>query len=410
LQQIESSLAQHRNNLNPYLFSSNDKVLDSLSSRLADAQSKLEVLQKRYTAAAPEVVEAQAEIASIRSAIGTLVHNQEKIATQQLQSIDGIIHQHQTEMSKYPHSELAVISLTQSSEVLGKLYMFLLEKQEEAAISKASTLTKNRILAPALIGSLPVSPNAKREVILYGLLGILLGLAIITARYLLHPGFRSDQEIRQSYPYLPVYGLLPASKAAMRQKESQFEMPNPRSGYGEALRVLRGNFYLAVGEKLGQIVAITSSIAGDGKSTLAFQLATALAQDGKKVLLVDADLRNPHAHLAFNVPQDPGFSGVLAERTTWQAVLHHLENLGMDLITAGQTPPNPSEHLGSAHLEQVLLELRAQYDFIFVDTPPFPLVGDILSIGRLPIVYSPSPKSITPQDVPITSTCRDCSV
>jgi capsular exopolysaccharide family len=285
-------------------------------------------------------------------------------------------------MSKYPHSELAVISLTQSSEVLGKLYMFLLEKQEEAAISKASTLTKNRILAPALIGSLPVSPNAKREVILYGLLGILLGIAIITARYLLHPGFRSDQEIRQSYPYLPVYGLLPASKAVVRQKETHFEMPNPRSGYGEALRVLRGNFYLAVGEKLGQIVAITSAISGDGKSMLAIQLATALAQDGKKVLLVDADLRNPHAHLVFNVPQGPGFSDVLAERTTWQAVSHHLINSGMDFITAGQTPPNPSEHLGSAHLEQVLLELRARYDFIFVDTPPFPLVGDILSIGR----------------------------
>ncbi len=383
LQQIQNSLAQHQNNLNPYLFSSNDKVLDSLSSRLAEAQSKLDVLQKRYTPAAPEVIEAQAEIASIRSAIGTLVHNQEKIATQQLQSIDDIIHQHQTEMSKYPHSELAVISLTQSSEVLGKLYMFLLEKQEEAAITKASTLTKNRVLSPALINSLPVSPNAKREVILYGLLGILLGLAIITARYLLHPGFRSDQEIRQSFPYLPVYGLLPATSSVTRQKETHFEMPSPRSGYGEALRVLRGNFYLAVGEKLGQIVAMTSSIPGDGKSTLAFQLSAALAQDGKKILLVDADLRNPHAHLAFKVPQDPGLSSVLAGRTTWEAVLHHLDDTGIDLVTAGQTPPNPSEHLGSTRLEQLLSELRSHYDFIFVDTPPFPLVGDILTIGRL---------------------------
>ena len=383
LQQIQKTLAQPGGALDPYLFSSKDPVMDGLATRLAVAQSKLIALQKRYTAAAPQVVQVQADIASIRSAISALVQNEEKIATQQLQSIDAIISRHRADMGKYPRSELEVISLTRSSEVLGKLYMFLLEKQEEAAISKASTLTKNRILDTALIASLPVSPKAKKEVALYGFLGVLLGLSIVFGRYLLHPGYPSDEELRRRFPFLPVYGLLPVSPAASRDKETVFAMPNPRSGYGEALRLLRGNFYLALGEARGQVVAMTSAVPGDGKSTIAFQLATALAQDGKKVLLIDADLRKPHAHLAFHVAQEPGLAGILAGRSHWQEALRHITDTGIDLITAGNTPPNPSEHIGSGRMGQILADLRAGYDYIFIDTPPFPMVGDILILGTL---------------------------
>lgn len=385
LAQIRKALAQPGTALNPYLFSSvQDPVLNGLSASLATAQSKLTALQKQYTSAAPQVVQAQSNIASIRSAISTLVTNQENIATQQLRSINTIISEHQAKMGEYPQSELEVISLTRSSEVLGKLYMFLLQKQEEAAISKASNLTKNRILDTALVGNLPVAPNAKRDVLLYGLLGVLLGLSVVIVRYLLHPGFRSDEELRQRYPFLPVYGLLPLEHKVSRGKETLFQMPDPRSGYGEALRLLRSNFYLAAGkEGGGQVVALTSATPGDGKSTLTFQLATALAQDGKKVLLIDADLRNPHAHTAFGVTQEPGLAGILAGRSTGQEALHHNEKMGIDLITAGNIPPNPSEHLGSGKMAQLLADLRPHYDYILMDTPPFPMVGDVLIVGPL---------------------------
>jgi capsular exopolysaccharide synthesis family protein len=384
LTQIRKALTQPSGALNPYLLSSiQDPVLDKLSGHLVAAQSEVSSLQKLYTSAAPQMIQAQAKLTTIRSAISELVQNQEQMATQQLQSINSIIAQHQTKMATFPHSELEVISLTRSSEVLGKLYMFLLQKQEEAAINKASTLTKNRILDTALVRDRPVAPNAKKDVVLFGLLGVFLGMGIVVGRYLLHPGFRSDEELRRRYPFLPVYGLLPLAHQVFRSKASMFQMPEPRSGYGEALRLLRGNFYLAAGDGGGQVVALTSAIPSDGKSTLAFQLAVALAQDGKKVLLMDADLRNPHAHLAFNVTQEPGLAGVLAGRSTWQEVLHHLQGIGIDLITAGNIPPNPSEHLGSGKMGQLLADLRPHYDYVLMDTPPFPMVGDLLIIGPL---------------------------
>ena len=383
LQQIQKNLNQPGVSLNPYLFSSKDRVLDGLATQLAQAEAKLNELRQRYTAAAPQVVEAQTNIQSIRTAIGTLVRNQENIATQQLQSINDLISQHRTVMGKYPHSELQVISLTRSSEVLGKLYMFLLEKQEEAAISKASTLTKNRVLNSALVARVPIAPNAKKDVILFAFLGAFLGLSVVLGRFLLHPGFRSDDELRQRFPFLPVYGLLPATPRVSLDKEELFTMPDPRSGYGEALRLLRGNFYLAVGEGRGQVVAMTSAVPEDGKSTLAMQLASALAQDGKRVLVIDADLRSPRAHLAFQLPQEPGLSTILGSRGDLKEAVHRVESLGIDVVTAGSTPPNPSEYLNSARLAALLTELRPQYEYIFVDTPPFPVVGDILSIGPL---------------------------
>ena len=226
LQQIQKNLAQPQATVNPYLFSSSDPVLNELSTRLADAESKLTALRKEYTAKAPQVIEAEANIASIRSAIGTLVQNQEKIASQRLQSIDAVIRQHKDQMSRYPQSELKVLSLTRSAEVLGKLYMFLMEKQEEAAISKASNLTKNRVLDTALIDPLPISPDAKKDFILYALLGLLLGLAIVIGRYFLHPGFRSDEELRRKYPFLPVYGLLPTIPPVEEQDgQGRFVIP-----------------------------------------------------------------------------------------------------------------------------------------------------------------------------------------
>lgn len=384
LQQIQKALAQPDSKLNPYLFSNvQDPVLNGLSTRLAEAQTKLDSLQKLYTSAAPQVVQVKSEIASIRSAIGNLVNNQERIANQQLQSIDSIIGQTRAQMGSYPRSELEIISLTRSTEVLGKLYMFLLQKQEEAAVNKASTLTKNRVLDTALVRDKPVAPDAKREILLDGLLGVLLGLGIVLGRYWLHPGFRSEEEVRRRYPFLPVYGLLPAEQIPPKTQATSFKMPDPRSSYGEALRLLRGNLYLAAGEGRGQVLALSSAIPGDGKSTLAFQLAVALAQDGKKVLLLDADLRKPHAHLAFRVAQEPGLAAVLAGRSSWEEALHHIEDTGIDLITAGNTPPNPSEHLGSGKLAELLVALRSHYDYIVMDTPPFPMVGDMLTIGPL---------------------------
>lgn len=384
LQQLGQQLSTPEARVNPYILSSiNDPVLNQLSGRLAAAQTKLSSLEKIYTPAAPQVVQALAVIQSIQSATSNLIGNQEKTAQQQLQSLDTLISQYQGKMGKFPQAELEVISLTRSSEVLGKLYMFLLQKQEEAAINKASTITKNRILDMALVHDKPVTPKAKKDVVLFGLLGAFLGLGLVFGRFLLHPGFRSDEELRRHYPFLSLYGLLPIINNIDRAKANSFQLPDPRSGFGEAIRLLRSNLYLATFQDRGQVLMVSSATVGDGKSTVSYHLAAALAQDGKKVLVIDADLRKPHIHAVFTVTQEPGLAGILAGRHSWEESVRQIKEPTIDLITAGSIPPNPSEYIGTEHFAQMLTEIRPLYDYILLDTPPFPMVGDGLLIGRL---------------------------
>ncbi|WP_291523627.1 polysaccharide biosynthesis tyrosine autokinase [Acidithiobacillus sp.] len=383
LQQLSRQISTPNAQVNPYILSSiHDPVLDKLSGRLAAAQTKLSSLEKLYTPAAPQVVQILAEIQSIQSATSNLIDNQEKSAQQQLQSLDTLISQYQGKMGKFPQAELKVISLTRSSEVLGKLYMFLLQKQEEAAINKASTITKNRILDTALVHDKPVTPKAKEDVILFGLLGIFLGLGLVLGRFLMHPGFRSDEELRRHYPFLPLYGLLPVSGDVSLTKRDGFQLPEARSGFGEAIRLLRSNLYLATAQGHGQILMASSATPQDGKSTVSYQLAAALAQDGKKVMVIDADLRKPHIHEVFRIAQAPGLAGILAGRHSWQESVRQIKEPNVDLITAGNIPPNPSEYIGTDHFAQMLTEMRPLYDYILLDTPPFPMVGDSLLLGR----------------------------
>lgn len=381
LQQLRQQLSAPQASINPYILNSIDNpVLNQLSGRLAAAQTKLTSLEKIYTPAAPQVIQVLAEIQSIQSAIHNLIDNQTQTAQQQLQSLDALLSQYQTKMGKYPKAELKVISLTRSSEVLGKLYMFLLQKQEEAAIHKASTITRNRILDTALVHNLPVSPKGKKTVILFGLLGAFLGMALVLGRFLLLTSFRSDEEIQHLYPFLPVYGFLPADHNTSNASK-QFELPDARSGFGEAVRLLRSNVYLAAGQSAGQILMIASATPKDGKSTVAYQLGATIAQDGKKVLVIDADLRKPHIHEMFRIAQTPGIIDVLSGQHSWHEAVRPIQALNMDLITAGNTPPNPSEYLGRHRFAEILQEMRQSYDYILLDTPPFPMVGDALLLG-----------------------------
>lgn len=382
LQQLRQQLSSPNASIDPFILNSIDNpVLNQLSGRLAAAQTKRISMEKLYTPAAPQVVQITAEINSIQSAIRNLIDNQTKTAQQQLQSLDGMLGQYQEKMGKFPQAELKVISLTRSSEVLGKLYMFLLQKQEEAAIQKASTITKNRILNSAVVHNQQIYPKPKETIFIYGLFAMFVGFSLVLGRFLLLPVFRSDEEIQRTYHFLPIYGLLPTYKSDLIGKEKTFQMPDARSGYGEALRLLRSNLYLASGQKSGQVLLISSASSSDGKSTLSYYLASVMAQDGKKILVIDFDLRKPHLHEVFSLSQSPGMIDILSQQKTWQESLQHIQNPPMDLITAGYIPPNPSEYLISDVLAKILTDMRSAYDYIFLDTPPFPMVGDALLLG-----------------------------
>ncbi|MEH7475659.1 CpsD/CapB family tyrosine-protein kinase [Priestia megaterium] len=151
---------------------------------------------------------------------------------------------------------------------------------------------------------------------------------------------------------------------------------DPNSSISEQYRMIRTNIEFASVDKKVQSIVVTSAVPSDGKSTTASNLAIVLAQTGKRVLLVDADLRKPSIHYAFNLSNTQGLTNVLVNRITLKNAISHIDIPNLSVLTSGPVPPSPSELLSSKKMKLIIEELNQTFDYIIFDTPPVLAVTD----------------------------------
>ncbi len=149
----------------------------------------------------------------------------------------------------------------------------------------------------------------------------------------------------------------------------------------EALKTLRANLVFSLSTKKKKVFAITSSVQHEGKSTLAANLSLTFAQMQAKVLLIDADLRKPVQHKLFRLKNKEGLSTLLCGMSSFRSVVNEDIIPGLDVVTSGPIPPNPSEMLASENMKELLDELSSYYDYIIIDTPPVNIVSDVLTLS-----------------------------
>lgn len=159
-------------------------------------------------------------------------------------------------------------------------------------------------------------------------------------------------------------------------KENLITLDNPNSPIAEAYRTLRTNIQFSSIDKKVQVVAVTSTGPGEGKSTIAANLAVVTAQAGKKTLLIDCDQRRPKQHKIFGLTNERGLSNMLADDSNFSLAVQKSGVENLLLLTAGVKPPNPSELLASSKMKNFVNSLRGQLDFIIIDTPPLLMVTD----------------------------------
>lgn len=151
----------------------------------------------------------------------------------------------------------------------------------------------------------------------------------------------------------------------------------PKSSAAEAYRTLRTNLQFSMLDKESNIIAVTSCEPGEGKSTIVSNLAISLAQSGKKVLLIDCDLRKPIIHKKFGISNASGLTSLLLKESTLEETIYKVDIPNLGLIPSGAVPPNPSEILGSKKMSKALEELRNYFDIILLDSPPVLVVSDL---------------------------------
>jgi capsular exopolysaccharide synthesis family protein len=248
--------------------------------------------------------------------------------------------------------------------------------QELPRLQGGSTIQVD-LVETALLPSTPVAPRLKVNVTLGLLLGTLLGLGLAFLREHMDTSIKTP-EMLEAAGHVPVVGAIPIFKAS---KEPVPVSNRPRSVEAEAFRKLRTNFTFLGVDKESICCLITSPMAGEGKSTVAANLAIALAQAGQRVAVVEADLRKPAVHEVLDLEQRVGVTTVLMGRTEVDDALQPFRTESLVALTSGQLPPNPSELLGSRQMAELLAQLRRRADVVLLDCPPLLPVTDPMVVA-----------------------------
>ena len=290
-----------------------------------------------------------------------------------------------SKMLEVPEIEKTFRGIERQQGVKEALYLFLLQKREETAISLAVTAPKAKVVDAAYSSFGPVSP--KRNIILLAalLLGLLIPFSIIYLGQLLYNKIRNRKDVEQETKAIGIVGEIPK----LNNKEAELIAENDRSILAESFRILRTNLhYLFVGKssiEKGKTIFVTSTVKGEGKTFVAMNLALTLATSKKKVITVGADIRNPQFHRFIKgAKRKKGFTDYLvSDDLSLDSIIEPSGlNANLDMLFSGSIPPNPAELLLSPKVEVMFNELRKVYDYIIVDTAPSMLVTDTFLINN----------------------------
>lgn len=284
-------------------------------------------------------------------------------------------------ISEAPGQERQFVSIARQQEIKSGLYLLLLQKREENAITLAATANNAKIIDDAIADEIPVSPKGKIIYLLALVLGVGIPLGVI---YLINlTKFRIEGRVDvEKLTSLPIVGDIPLTD---EKKGAVAVFENKNNLMSETFRNIRTNlqFMLENGKK---VVLVTSTISGEGKSFVSSNLAISLSLLGKKVVIVGLDIRKPGLNKVFNIPKrEVGITQYLAnpEKNLMDLVQPSDVSKNLFILPGGTVPPNPTELLARDGLDKAIEILKQNFDYVIMDTAPVGMVTDTLLIGRV---------------------------
>jgi capsular exopolysaccharide synthesis family protein len=337
-------------------------------------------IQKSSTATNPLVVSLEDQIVSLRQSIKAALSN--LITTHELKIAELGKHEQSLnrKISTVPKQEREFREIQRQQQIKESLYLYLLQKREETAIALAVTVSNAKVIDAAYSSGSVVSPNKKFYFTIAFALGLLLPLLIIYLLDLFNTSIRNkDELLKLNIPYL---GELPS----IRGSSKLVVKVNDKSSSSEAFRSIRTNiaFMLDNSKASGQMLFVTSSLAREGKTFVAINLAAIFAASEKKVLLIGLDLRRQKLLDYLGLPHKKGLTNHLIDsQSTIDDFIFPLEGYdNLFVLPAGDIPPNPAELLMSDRVGEVFNELKTKFEYIIVDTAPSGLVTDTLLAAK----------------------------
>ncbi|KQS48652.1 tyrosine protein kinase [Flavobacterium sp. Leaf359] len=382
---VVASMRQFLNSSGPGdLIPSNLLSTQSEASELIMEYNRLVIEYNRIAAGAtaenPVVVNAAKKIQAMKSNISQSLARMQSSLTITKKNLDQQGSVLGNKKARVPRLEREFRIIDRQQKVKEALYLYLLQKREETALTLAATEQSAKVIDSSYFSGIPVSPKKSMIYLIALVIGLAIPAAIIYLQELLNTKIKSrlDIEKRLAIPFL---GDVPKS-------DSHEEMinTNSRSGSAEAIRIVRTNLeFMLTGTSTerGKVIFVTSTIPGEGKTFISVNLAGTIALSGKKVLLVGMDIRNPK--LAEYIPiRSEGVTNYLSKQDKdLSSYITRLDNFeDFHVLSSGVIPPNPVELLMNDKINKMFAELKETYDYIIVDTAPVSVVTDTLLIAK----------------------------
>ncbi len=359
-----------------------EPTLNTLVQQLMNLQSEIKIMESDRNLENPLIRLNRQKINSLKNSILDNINSLEVTTNFRLNDVSGRMAGVQSSLRNLPAAERELVNIQRTKDISEELYLFLMQKKAEAGIAKATNTVDYRIIDAATVkGVAPVKPSP----ILNYMVAIALGLAfptiIIFLNTLINNKVTSSDELNK-LSTIPLLGSVAHNKYN-RKSNNLITVENPKSAISESFRTIRSNLrYLSNGVAKCRTFLITSSISGEGKSFCANNLAYIFSNFGKKVLLVNADMRKHYSYEAFGLEAELGLSDFLAGIASKDQVIRNTKFRNLQIITSGGIPPNPSELLISGKLDALLDEAKKEFDYIILDTPPIGLLADSIELMR----------------------------
>ncbi len=282
-------------------------------------------------------------------------------------------------LSNIPRQEREILEVSRTQQVKQTLYLFLLQKREEASLSMAVALPKGRLLNAADTAS-HIAPRAPMLMAVFVLLGLLLPVAIILLKDMLNSRLTERSEL-EKLTKVPILGVLGRNKG----NNVIIDHATNANANSELFRLMRAKLQFALDHPKEKVILVTSTESGEGKTFVSINLAVSISFTEKKVLLIGLDLRKPMLSKYFNIPAGDGVTSYLSGiNSNYKSMIKtSAEYPTLDILAAGVIPPNPNELIMKDRMDTLIKELKGVYDYIVIDTAPVGAVSDTYLLDRV---------------------------
>lgn len=380
LSSVESYIQKEENKfeLVPTSLDIADPTLGGLISNFNELQNQHRRLGRSVTESNPVLRNVNEQLETLRINILENIGNIREGLLVVRRNLQANANQFETRVRQVPSMQRNLQEISRQQGIKEGLYLYLLQKREEAALSQAITPSNSRVIDPATAGGSPIEPQSTNIYLMALMAGLAIPFAGIFLRDMLNDTVQESKEVEKntSTPILGEIGHNDTGEMIVINKDS-------RGSSAELFRLLRANLQFAAGGKENKVILVTSSMSGEGKTFFSLNLAASLVMTGKRVVVLGFDLRKPKLTQGVNLPNNIGITNYLISDTVQIEDLIQFapEMPELAIIGSGPIPPNPAELMLLPKIGALIEELKAAFDYIILDSSPIGQVADSLALA-----------------------------